>query len=104
MMTEVNEKEAFSAGYEAGWKARGEYIQDYRKAQSGSSFGLALMLIGGMSLIMFVSMPFIMSVIIERVITASLVAVLIIAGGYFINKAENKSYNKKQNDFSEKWG
>jgi len=100
----TSEKEAFSAGYEAGWKARGEYIRDCRNARSGTGFGIALMMLGGMTLVMFLVMPFIMTVVIERVITASLVALSVMIVGYFINKLESESYNKKQAEFKDKWG
>jgi uncharacterized protein YqhQ len=100
----TSEKEAFSAGYEAGWKARGEYIRDCRNARSGTGFGLALMLIGGMFFAAFAFTSFFMAVVIERVVVAAMISLAVAAVGYFINKLESKSYNKKQAEFKDKWG
>ena len=100
-----NAPSEFREGYKAGWKARGEYIQDYREAQSGSAFGMSLMFIGGFMFTAFVVAGiFVPGVVIARVVTTSLVAVGIGVAGYFIDRTETKSYKKRQAEFKEKWG
>lgn len=104
-MTSKDElKEAFSAGYQSGWKARGEYITDYRNSITGTSIGMALMMLSGMVFVIFALTPFFYAVVAERIITMLLVTALMFVAGYFINKAETKSYAKKQTEFKEKWG
>lgn len=103
-MTEVNEKEAFSAGYEAGWKARSEYSRDYRKAQSGTSFGLALMLIGVTCVICIIIAAFVYAPPISKVVAPLLIFGVPTVAGYFIDKLETNSYNKRLAEFKEKWG
>jgi uncharacterized protein YqhQ len=90
--------------YRAGWSDRAEYIRDYRNAQSGTGFGLMLMLAGGMVFAAFALTPFFMAVVIERVVVAAMISLAVAAVGYFINKLESKSYNKRQAEFKAKWG
>jgi uncharacterized protein YqhQ len=103
-MTDTSEKEAFSDGYEAGWSDRAEYIRDCRNARSGTGFGLMLMLAGGMVFAAFALTPFFVAVVIERVVVAAMISLAVAAVGYFINKLESKSYNKRQAEFKAKWG
>lgn len=97
----------FHEGYRAGWKARGEYIRDYREAQSGSSFGIAFMVLGALVfaalLSTLITIPFTTFNIAVGIQTL-LVAVGIGIAGYFIDRAETKSYKKRQAEFKEKWG
>lgn len=82
---------AFSDGYKAGWKARGEYIRDYNASIVGTSFGLSLMMLGAFVFTIFVATAIFMPVIVERVAIALLCAAAVIAMGYCVNKLENKS-------------
>jgi hypothetical protein len=106
-MSSTLEKEAFSAGYKAGWKSRGDFIEDYRNAHSGTSFGVAMIALGLAIIVSLLLMPVIF-VEVSFSLSAIIWPVLISAGvstlGYFINKIEAKRYNAKVTDFNEKWG
>ncbi len=102
--TEATQKEAFSAGYEAGWKARGEYIRDYRNSLSGTSLGLGIMMIAGLMGLMFIMTSIFMPVVPERAVIAVLVSVGFFVLGWYINKKEDVSFKKKQAEFKDKWG
>lgn len=97
----------FREGYRAGWKARGEYIRDYHKAQSGTSFGIGLMALSALVfaavLSTIISIPF-ATFNVAVAIQTLLVAVGVGVAGYFIDRAETKSYKKRQAEFKEKWG
>ena len=97
----------FREGYRAGWKARGEYIRDFHKSISGTSFGIALMVLGALVfaalLSTVITIPFATFNIAVGIQTL-LVAVCIGVAGYFIDRAETKSYKKRQAEFKEKWG
>jgi hypothetical protein len=95
---------AFSDGYKAGWKARGEYIRDYRDSHSGTSFGLALMMIGGLALACIIVAAIAYAAPIAKFVPTALFIVIPMIAGYFIDKFENKNYAKKQKVFKEKWG
>lgn len=101
---EDSQREAFSAGYKAGWKARGEYIRDYRNSLTGSSFGLGLMFLGGAMLVTVVLLGIINAIsVIDLIIPLSIVTGIAAIGTY-IDKLENASLAKKQAEFKEKWG
>jgi hypothetical protein len=98
---------AFSDGYKAGWKARGEYIQDFHKSISGTSLGIGLMVLSAVVvagvLATALTIPF-ATFNIAVAIQTLLVATGIGVAGYFIDRAETKSYKKRQAEFKAKWG
>jgi Na+/proline symporter len=95
---------AFSDGYKAGWKARGEYILDYRNANTGIAVGLALMLMGAMAFSFIGVAAIAYAPPLSEAIIPLLVSLGIGVAGYFINRLEAKSYQKRQDQFKEKWG
>lgn len=95
---------SFSDGYKAGWKARGEYIRDYRNANNGSAIGLGLMLVGAMAFSCIGVAAIMYAPPLLEAIIPLLISLGIGVAGYFINKLETKSYQKRQAEFKEKWG
>ena len=107
MTTTPEYDKAWLNGYDAGWKARGEYIRDYQEANSNTSLGLVFMIFGiGMCLAVItiaVITPAAALNVTNFFILIGIFGVISVAG-YFINRVETVSAAKRKAAFLDKWG
>lgn len=97
----------YNEGFRNGWKARGEYIQDYRKAHNGTAGGIGLMLISSMFSIGMIVVAFFV-IGIEHVNIANFIKLeigcwVVFALAVWLHRWETRDYQKRQNDFNKKW-
>lgn len=97
----------YHTGFLDGWKARQIYIDDWRKVTSSQTSGGAALMLAGL-LVMFsiigivIAMPG--NVVYANLILMFLGSNAIMIAGYFINRSETKSHQKRMTAFREKWG
>lgn len=91
-------------GFREGWNSRAEYIRDYRNAHSGTGLGIVLMIVSVTTLLCIVGLAFFAPVHNIGALQISAIFAVVGIAGYFVNRFESKSYNKRLTEFREKWG